>query len=68
MSFIDLGALGEIMAALATVATLKRLPLQIRWTNKLAILSIEQNLNIRIYNIRFIMSRDDDFFNFLSLD
>ena len=68
MSFIDLGALGEIMAALATVATLRCLPLQIRWTNKLAILSIEQNLNIRIYNRRFIMSRDDDFFNFLSLD
>ena len=68
MNFIELGALGEVVAALATVATLGYLALQIRLNNKLAISSIEHNLNTRVYERRFTISRDDEFCNFLSRD
>ena len=68
MSFIELGALGEIIAALATVATLGYLAIQIRLSNKLAVSSIEHHLNSRVYDRRFTISRDDDFCDFLSKD
>ena len=50
MNFVELGALGEVVAALATVGTLGYLAVQIRLSNKLAISSIEHNLNTRVYD------------------
>ena len=68
MNFVELGALGEVVAALATVGTLGYLAVQIRLSNKLAISSIEHNLNTRVYDRRFTISRDDEFCEFLSRD
>ena len=68
MNFVELGALGEVIAALATVGTLGYLAVQIRLSNKLAISSIEHNLNTRVYDRRFTISRDDEFCEFLSRD
>ena len=63
MNFVELGALGEVIAALATVGTLGYLAVQIRLSNKLAISSIEHNLNTRVYDRRFTISGTMSFVN-----
>ena len=58
----------EIIATLATILTIVYLANQIRLSNKLALSSIEHQLNSRVYDRRFITARDDDFCEFLSRD
>ena len=58
----------EVIATLATILTIVYLANQIRLSNKLALSSIEHQLNSRVYDRRFITARDDDFCEFLSRD
>ena len=53
MTYIELGAIGELIAAIATVVTLIYLSRQIHMNNKLAISNLENKLNSRVYERRF---------------
>ena len=64
----DLIILFEIIAMLATILTIVYLANQIRLSNKLALSSIEHQLNSRVYDRRFITARDNDFCEFFSRD
>tara|TARA_B100000959_G_scaffold159166_1_gene166833 strand:+ start:4749 stop:5264 length:516 start_codon:yes stop_codon:yes gene_type:complete len=68
MSYLELGAIGELIAALATVITLIYLSKQIRTNNKLAISDLENKLNSRVYDRRFAVARDKEFAEFLAKD
>ena len=68
MSYLELGAIGELIAALATVITLIYLSKQIRTNNKLAISNLENKLNSRVYDRRFTVARDKEFAKFLAKD
>ena len=68
MSYLELGAIGELIAALATVITLIYLSKQIRTNNKLAISNLENKLNSRVYDRRFTVARDKEFAEFLAKD
>ena len=68
MSYLELGAIGELIAALATVITLIYLSKQIRTNNKLAISDLENKLNSRVYDRRFAVARDKEFAKFLAKD
>ena len=61
MSYLELGAIGELIAALATVITLIYLSKQIHTNNKLAISNLENKLNSRVYDRRFTVARDKEF-------
>ena len=68
MSFQELGSLGEFVAAIATVATLIYLALQIKMNNRLAISNIENQLNSRECERRLAIALDDKFSDFLAKD
>ena len=68
MSFQELGSLGEFVAAIATVATLIYLALQIKMNNRLAISNIENQLNSRECERRLAIALDTGFAGFLSKD
>jgi len=68
MSYLELGAIGELIAALATVITLIYLSKQIHTNNKLAISNLENKLNSRVYDRRFTVARDKEFAKFLAKD
>jgi len=68
MSYIELGAIGELIAAIATVSTLIYLSRQIHMNNKLAISNLENKLNSRVYDRRFTVARDVEFAEFLAKD
>ena len=68
MSYVALGAIGEFIAAIATVITLVYLVFQIRLNNRLAISTLEHKLNSRVYDRRFTASRDTEFSEFLVKD
>tara|TARA_Y100001936_G_C15582988_1_gene413026 strand:+ start:25 stop:537 length:513 start_codon:yes stop_codon:yes gene_type:complete len=65
---MELGAIGELIAALATVITLIYLSKQIHTNNKLAISDLENKLNSRVYDRRFTVARDKEFARFLAKD
>ena len=64
----ELGSLGEILAAAATVITLIYLSIQIKLNNRLAISTIENQLNSREYERRFAIAMDPAFAAFLARD
>ena len=66
MTYIELGAIGELIAAIATVVTLIYLSRQIHMNNKLAISNLENKLNSRVYERRFMVARDTQFAEFLA--
>jgi hypothetical protein len=68
MSYVALGAIGEFIAAIATVITLIYLVFQIRLNNRLAISTLEHKLNSRVYDRRLTISRDTEFSEFLAKD
>ena len=68
MSFEELGSLGEFVAAIATVATLIYLALQIKMNNRLAISNIENQLNSRECERRLAIALDGKFSGFLAKD
>lgn len=68
MTYIELGAIGELIAAIATVVTLIYLSRQIHMNNKLAISNLENKLNSRVYERRFTVARDTQFADFLAKD
>lgn len=68
MTYIELGAIGELIATIATVVTLIYLSRQIHMNNKLAISNLENKLNSRVYERRFTVARDTQFADFLAKD
>ncbi len=68
MSFQELGSLGEFVAAIATVATLIYLALQIKMNNRLAVSNIENQLNSRECERRLAIALDNEFSSFLAKD
>ena len=68
MSFQELGSMGEFVAAIATVATLIYLALQIKMNNRLAISNIENQLNSRECERRLAIALDNEFSGFLAKD
>ena len=68
MSIQELGSLGELLAAGATVVTLIYLAMQIKLNNRLAISTIENQLNSREYERRFAVAMDPAFAAFLAKD
>jgi hypothetical protein len=68
VSIQELGSLGEILAAAATVATLIYLSMQIKLNNRLAVSTIENQLNSREYERRFAIAMDPAFAGFLARD
>ncbi len=68
MSFQELGSLGEFVAAIATVATLIYLALQIKMNNRLAVSNIENQLNSRECERRLAIALDPGFSGFLAKD
>ncbi len=58
VSIQGLGSLGEILAAAATIVTLIYLSMQIKLNNRLAVSTIENQLNSREYERRFAIAMD----------
>ncbi len=68
MSLQDLGALGEFLAAIATVITLIYLSKQIKTNSLVATSTLEHHINSRELDRRFKISQDPAFAHFLARD
>jgi hypothetical protein len=68
MNIDDLGSLGELIAALATVLTLIYLSAQIRQTNLITKARFGHEISQRAYDRYFQSAKDGDFSEFLAKD
>ena len=62
MEQLNLEFVINLVGAIATLGTLAYLAIQIRLSNRLAVSAIEHQLNTRVYDRRFSIARDDEFY------